>query len=193
MNSNGRLPGMSENPILVAVEKQDWLQPIQDTGQDLVEKAFEAAGQNGPVLKDALHGTWLGHPLHPAITDVPVGSWTVALVLDLLEVRGSTEYQAGADAAVVIGLVSSVPAALSGLTDWSSTRGKPLRVGALHGVLNLSAAALYARSYAARKSDNRATGRWLSFVGYGLLMASAYLGGELSYSQGVGVKNPPES
>ncbi len=179
--------------ILSLIEQQEWLQPVQDVGQDLTTKAFDAAGRNGAIIKDALHGTWLGHPLHPAITDVPVGSWTVALVLDLLEARGSVEYQAGADAAVAIGLLSSIPAALSGMTDWSSTRGKAQRVGALHGVLNLSAAALYASSYAARKAENREAGRWLSFLGYGLLMASAYLGGELTYTQGVGVKTPVEA
>ena len=184
---------MSENSILSVIEKQDWLQPVQDKGQELVEKAFQAAGAGGAVIKDTLHGTWLGHPLHPAITDVPVGSWTVALVLDLLEAGGKSKYQAGADAAVAIGLVSSVPAALSGMTDWSTTRGNAQRVGALHGVLNLSAAAAYAGSYMARKSENRGVGRWLSFLGYGLVMASAYLGGELSYTQGVGVKKPSEA
>ncbi len=178
---------MSENPILALVEKQEWLQPIQDKGEELVKGAYGATGAGGQVVKDALNGVWLGHPLHPAITDVPVGSWTVALALDLLEIRGDSQYTAGADAAVAVGLLASVPAALSGLTDWSDTHGKPQRVGAMHGLLNIGAAALYLGSYASRKAEKRGLGRWLGFAGYGLVLASAYLGGELSYSQKIGV------
>ena len=180
---------MSENPVLTFVESQEWLQPIQDKGQELVKGAYEAAGPAGQAVKNALNGVWLGHPLHPAITDVPVGSWTVAVALDVLEMRGDDQYAAGADAAVALGLLSSVPAALSGLTDWSDTYNKPQRVGALHGLLNIGAAALYAGSYAARKAKNRGLGRWLGFAGYGLVLASAYLGGELSYSQRIGVNH----
>jgi len=180
---------MSENPILALVEKQEWLQPIQDKGGELVRGAYGAAGSRGQAVKDALNGVWLGHPLHPAITDVPVGSWTVALALDLLEIRGDSRYTGGADAAVAVGLLASVPSALSGLTDWSDTHGKPQRVGAMHGLLNIGAAALYAGSYAARKGEKRGLGRWLGFAGYSLVLASAYLGGELSYSQKIGVNH----
>jgi nitrite reductase/ring-hydroxylating ferredoxin subunit/uncharacterized membrane protein len=183
---------MSENPIVSSIESQEWLQPLQDQGSQLVRKAFQAAGPSGAAAKNALHGVWLGHPLHPAITDVPVGSWTVAATLDALEMFGASEYRAGADAAVAIGLLGAVPAALSGMTDWSETHGKPQRVGAMHGILNMGAAALYAGSYVARKSKQRALGRLLSFAGFGLVIASAYLGGELSYSQKIGVNHAPD-
>ena len=183
---------MSENPILRAIENQEWLQPIQDQGGELVKNAYASAGSAGQVAKNALHGVWLGHPLHSAITDVPVGSWTVAATLDVLEMRGNSEYKAGADAAVMIGLVSAIPAALSGMTDWSETYGNPQRVGAMHGILNMSAAALYAGSYAARKLRKRGLGRWLGFLGFGCVLASAYLGGELSYSQKIGVSHAPD-
>ncbi len=184
---------MSENQVLQTIEKQEWLQPIQDAGSELVQSAYAAAGPAGQVVKNTLHGVWLGHPLHPAITDVPVGSWTVATALDVLEMRGDTDYQKGADFAVALGLLGAVPAALSGLTDWSDTHGKPQRVGALHGILNLGAAALYGGSYLARKSAKRGLGRWLGFAGYGLVLASAYLGGELSYSQKIGVDHSPDA
>jgi nitrite reductase/ring-hydroxylating ferredoxin subunit/uncharacterized membrane protein len=182
-----------ENPILALVEKQEWLQPIQEKGEQLVKGAYEAAGPGGQPVKNALHGVWLGHPLHPAITDVPVGSWTTAFALDLLEMRSGDQYAAGADAAVGLGLLAAVPAALSGLTDWSETQGKPQRVGALHGLLNVSAASLYAASYVARKSEKRGLGRWLAFAGFGLVLASAYLGGELSYNQRIGVNHAADA
>ena len=183
---------MSENQILASIENQDWLQPIQDKGAELVQGAFKSAGAAGQTAKNALHGVWLGHPLHPAITDIPVGSWTVAAALDMLEMRGDSRYQAGADAAVMLGLLGAIPAALSGMTDWSDIQGKPQRVGAMHGILNVGAAAMYAGSYAARKSEKRGLGRWLGFLGYGLVLASAYLGGELSYNQKIGINHAPD-
>ena len=183
---------MSENPILTAIEKQEWLGPVEKAGSELVQSAYKSAGPAGQTVKNALHGVWLGHPLHPAITDLPVGSWATAAVLDVLEMSGGKKYQAGADAAVMLGLVSAIPAALSGMTDWSATYGKTQRVGAMHGILNVGAAALYASSYAARKAERRGLGRWLGFIGFGLVFASAWLGGELSYSQRVGVNHAPD-
>ncbi len=183
---------MSEDPILSFVERQDWLAPIQETGQALVNKAYDSAGETGQAVKNALHGVWLGHPVHSAITDVPVGSWTTAAVLDLLEAGGQKKYAAGADAAVAVGLVGAVGSAVTGLTDWSDTDGKAQRVGALHGLLNITAAALYTGSYIARKNRSRALGRALGFVGFGIVLASAYLGGAISYRQRIGVDHAPD-
>ena len=183
---------MSENPVLTAINKQEWLGPVQTKGAELVQNAFAAAGKAGQSIKNALHGTPLGHPLHPAITDVPVGSWTVAAVLDVLEATGESKYKPGSDAAVMIGLVSAIPAALSGVTDWSDTHGQQQRVGAAHGLLNMAAAGAYAASYIARKCDNRGLGRTLGWLGFGLVFASAYLGGELSYTLKTGVNHAPD-
>jgi len=184
---------MAEDSVLSFIEKQEWLAPIQERGEKLVKKTYEAAGPQGQKIKDALHGTWMRHPLHAAITDIPVGSWTAACVLDILEANGHRKYAAGADAAVAVGLAGAVGSALSGLTDWSDTHGKPQRVGALHGLLNVAAATLYTASYAARKAQNRGLGRGLAFAGFGLVLFSSWLGGELSYSQRIGVDNSADS
>ena len=183
---------MTSDPIVAYVEKQDWLEPIQEKGAALVQNAFKDAGEAGQAVKNALHGVWLGHPLHPAITDVPVGSWTAAAVLDVLEASGKTEYAAGADAAVVIGLIGALGSAAAGLADWSDTHGKPQRVGAAHGLLNIGATLLYGASYALRKSGSRGVARGLGWAGYGLVMTSAYLGGALSYNQKIGVNHSPD-
>jgi nitrite reductase/ring-hydroxylating ferredoxin subunit/uncharacterized membrane protein len=183
---------MAPKTIVAAIEQQDWIEPGLQKSAELVKNAFAAAGPAGQAAKNALHGVWLGHPLHPVITDVPIGSWTVAAALDLLEIRGDAQYQTGADFAILLGLVASVPTALSGVTDWSDTHGKPQRVGAVHGILNLSAAILYAGSCVARKSRRRGLAQALSFLGYGLVLASAYLGGELSYAQKIGVNHAPD-
>lgn len=178
---------MSDDPILAFAERQEWLAPIQEKGEAFVKQAYSSAGEAGQTLKDAMHGTWLGHPLHSAITDVPIGSWTAAAVLDVLEASGKPEYQAGADGAIAVGLVGAVGSAISGLTDWSEVHGKPQRVGALHGLINLGAATLYGASYVVRKNGKRGLGRTLAFAGYGLVMAGAYLGGAISYRQRIGV------
>ena len=180
---------MAEEAILKFVNEQDWLAPIQEQGSALVRDAFTSAGDSGQAIKNALHGVWLGHPLHSAITDVPVGSWTAAAVLDVLESTGRTEYAAGADAAIAVGLVGALGSALSGLADWSDTQGKPQRIGALHGLMNATATVLYGSSYALRKANKRGAARGLSFLGYAVVLGSAYLGGALSYSQRIGVNH----
>ncbi len=187
------LYGMSEDPILSFVEQQDLLAPIQQTGEALVKDAFASMGPSGQTVKNALHGVWLGHPVHSAITDVPVGSWTAAAVLDWLEAGGHDEYSAGADAAIAVGLAGATLSAVTGLTDWSDTQGKPQRVGAMHGLLNVTAAALYGISYCARKLDKRSLGRALAFTGYGIVLASAWLGGALAYHQRIGVDHSPDA
>jgi nitrite reductase/ring-hydroxylating ferredoxin subunit/uncharacterized membrane protein len=180
---------MAEDAILKYVEKQDWLNPIQEQGSALVRNAFTAAGDSGQAVKNLLHGVWLGHPLHSAITDVPVGSWTAAAVLDVLESTGRKEYAAGADAAIAVGLVGALGSAISGLADWSETQGKPQRIGALHGLLNATATMLYGGSYALRKANKRGAAKGLSFLGYAVVFSSAYLGGALSYTQRIGVNH----
>ena len=184
---------MSEDRILSFVEQQDWLAPIQQTGEALVKDAFNSLGSSAQTVKNVLHGVWLGHPVHSAITDVPLGSWTTAAVLDWLEAGGRDEYSAGADAAIAIGLAGATLSAVTGLTDWSDTQGKPQRVGALHGLLNVTAAALYGISYCARKLDKRSLGRALAFTGYGIVFASAWLGGTLAYRQRIGVDHSPDT
>ncbi len=183
---------MSQDPVLGFVERQEWLAPVQEVGEQLVKEAFQSGGEAGQQVKDFLHGVWLGHPLHAAITDVPVGSWTVAAVLDTMEAADKGEYAAGADAAVAIGLVGAAASAAAGLADWSDIHGKAQRVGAMHGLLNVGATILYTASYVARKTGHRATGRALGFTGYGLVMMSAFLGGALSYNQKIGVNHSPD-
>ncbi|MGW2213050.1 Rieske 2Fe-2S domain-containing protein [Streptomyces sp. NPDC001781] len=141
----------------------------------------------GPTaVKNTLSGTWLGHTLHPVLTDVPIGAWGMATVLDL------TAGERGAAAArrlVGLGLLAVVPTAASGASDWADTVGGPRRVGLVHGMLNGAATMLQAASWAARLTGRRRAGIVLSGVGLGLTGASAYLGGHLSYVNGIGVNH----
>jgi nitrite reductase/ring-hydroxylating ferredoxin subunit/uncharacterized membrane protein len=142
----------------------------------------------GRMAKNALHGVWLGHPIHPVLTDVPIGAWTAALAMDAREAAtGDEAYGRGADFALGVGLVAAVGAAITGLTDWSETDGRSRRLGLLHGMLNLSATALVATSYVLRQGGSRPAGRTIAAAGYGIAVVAAYLGGHLVYRERIGV------
>jgi uncharacterized membrane protein len=176
-----------ETAIVRTIQAQGWLDPIADTLQQGVASVFDGEGGLGKSVENALHGDdWLGHPLHPALTDIPVGAWTVALVLDLIEETGATKYQAGADAAVATGLIGATAAAVTGLTDWKDVQGPPRRTGLLHAMLNTLAAGLYVTSYVKRKGQNRESARGLAYAAYGVVLASAWLGGHLVFRDQIG-------
>ena len=138
----------------------------------------------GSSLKDLLSGTWLGHPLHPPLTDVVVGAWTSASLLDVL---APVSGRKGADRLVAIGVLAAIPTAASGLSDWAELWGSQQRIGAVHAVGNVTAVYLQMKSWWARKRGRRAKGVFLSMAAMGLATYTAYLGGHLSFRKGVGV------
>ena len=162
------------------IEQLGLVDPVAEQLQKAVRKLVPA----GSELKDALSGTWLGHPLHPALTDVVVGAWTSALVLDVVGGEGA---EGGADLLVGAGVLAAVPTAATGASDWAELRGGTRRVGSVHAVGNNTALVLHALSLAARRRGERGRGRALSALGFGVASFSAWLGGHLSFSQGVGV------
>jgi nitrite reductase/ring-hydroxylating ferredoxin subunit/uncharacterized membrane protein len=179
---------MASEALINVIERQDFLGRASDAIQPAVTKAFEAAGPAGQEVKNFLHGTWLGHPLHPALTDVPIGAWTAALALDAVEtISGRKGLAAGADAAIAVGLVGALGSAVTGLTDWSATDGRARKVGLLHGLLNAGATVLYTTSLVMRRRRNRGAGVGLAMLGYAASSAAAYLGGHLVFGEQVGV------
>jgi nitrite reductase/ring-hydroxylating ferredoxin subunit/uncharacterized membrane protein len=172
------------------LERQDWLEPLADGLQRAIAAVFAAGGSAGRRVRDALHGTWLGHPLHPVLTDVPLGAWTVAATIDLLSADGRGENRA-ADTAVALGLAGAAGAAVTGLTDWHHTAGGARRVGLMHGLLNVSATAMYAVSLALRVRGDRRAAKTIGGVGLGVALAAAYLGGHLVFRKRIGVDHAP--
>jgi nitrite reductase/ring-hydroxylating ferredoxin subunit/uncharacterized membrane protein len=136
----------------------------------------------GGAFKDALSGTWLGHPLHPLLIAVPIGSWVSASVLDVTPGDNAV----AARRLVGLGVLTALPTAVAGLSDWSDTDGAEQRVGALHAGLNLTAVALYGGSWA-RRRRGPGSGSALALAGAAVVAAAGYLGGHLSYALGVGV------
>ncbi|HJQ40942.1 MAG TPA: Rieske 2Fe-2S domain-containing protein [Thermoanaerobaculia bacterium] len=165
---------------------QESLDAIATPLQEAIRNLFAAAGAAGREAKNFLHGSALGHPLHPALIELPVGAWTLAAILDALEVAGLRGKSELADTAIKIGLVGAVGAAVAGAADWSETDGRAKRIGLTHGVLNLTAAGLYALSLAVRRRA-RERGIALSMTAFGIAMSSAFLGGHLTYGEQIGV------
>jgi nitrite reductase/ring-hydroxylating ferredoxin subunit/uncharacterized membrane protein len=160
-----------------------------------VRGAYEAGGPVGQRAKDAVHGVWLGHPLHPVFTDVPLGAWTTALALDASS-NGDPGMRRAATFAMGVGLLGAVGSAVTGLTDWSETNGESRRTGLIHGLLNIAATSLIATAFFTRHRDGDVNGRAFAWAGFTIAVASAYLGGDLVYRQRVGVTHavvePPD-
>jgi nitrite reductase/ring-hydroxylating ferredoxin subunit/uncharacterized membrane protein len=190
---------MATNVPVEVIKKQDWLEPIADRLQPAIAGALGADGSIGPKVADLLHGTWLGHPLHVVLTDVPLGSWTAAAVLDVLEEKtGSSAMGHGADAAIALGLAGAAGAAITGLADWSQIGGgQPRRIGLAHGLLNATATACYVTSLCLRRTHSRRAGRRFALLGLMVSSVAAYLGGHLVFKEKIGVDHtadhsPPE-
>ena len=181
---------MVTEALIKTVEQQEALDQLSDKIQPLVRNAFESAGPVGREVKNILHGTWLGHPLHPALVNVPIGAWTAALALDAMEsISGRRELGAGADTAIAVGLVGAAGAALSGLTDWSAVNGRARKVGLLHGLLNLGATTLYVTSLVLRRKQRRSAGKGFAMLGFAVSNTAAYLGGHLVFGEQIGVNH----
>jgi nitrite reductase/ring-hydroxylating ferredoxin subunit len=138
------------------------------------------------VIRNLLSGTYLGHPAHPMLTDVPIGAWTMSALLDI---AGGPETEQAADLLVGAGILSAIPTAATGFNDWSDTIGGEQRIGAVHASANVAALSLYLASLLARRGGARGTGKVLGLAGFGVLLVGAYLGGHLSFAKAVNVNH----
>ncbi len=152
----------------------------------LAERVSDAVAQvtHRPPVVNIVSGTWLGHPLHPVFTDLPIGCWTSAFALDFVAPkrgRRAARFFVGA------GVVAAVPTALTGLADWADTVGDTRRIGAVHALVNLSATACFGLSWLARRHGHHFRGVMLSTVGSAMATGGAALGAHLVYRTGTGV------
>jgi nitrite reductase/ring-hydroxylating ferredoxin subunit/uncharacterized membrane protein len=137
--------------------------------------------------RDVLHGRWLGHPVHPLMVQVPIGSWLSAAVLEL---RPGRSREAGL--LVGVGLAAAAPAALAGAVDWAELHRQQQRVGLVHALTNTAAVGLYAASLACRVKGREAAGRAYGFLGLTAVGLGGMLGGHLAYRQASGANHAEE-
>ncbi|MGE5617325.1 MAG: Rieske 2Fe-2S domain-containing protein [Candidatus Woesearchaeota archaeon] len=168
-------------PLVHQIETAEALDAPAQTAGKTVRDAL-----GGGALKDALSGTWLGHSVHPMLTDVVIGSFTSASLLDVL---GPDSDGTAQRRLIGLGLLAYLPTAAAGVNDWADT--EPVddgvrRVGLVHAGCNAVGATLYAASWRARRRGSAGFGTFLGLAGMGVMMAGGYLGGYLSLTKGVG-------
>ncbi len=163
-----------------------FLDPLAGAIQKRVRRVLAEGGPAAAAAKDLLNGRQLGHPLHPLLTDLPIGAWTASTLLDLVTGR-ERGLEPAADALIGLGCASGALAALAGLADWQDSYGSERRVGLAHALLNSSALALFTGALGLRLSGRRRPARPLAVAGYLLATAGAYLGGDLVFRLGTQV------
>jgi uncharacterized membrane protein len=136
-----------------------------------------------PRVRDALRGAWLGHAVHPLLTDLPLGAW---MCTTLLDVTGGPESRRAAERLLRFGLAAAVPTVATGLAEWQATKGSARRIGVVHANANVVAAGLYGLSLLARRRDRHRVGVALGITGGLVALFSGYLGGHLSFVDKVG-------
>ncbi len=183
---------VSKDPLARLAEKQTWITPEAEIAvQKAVRSALGGDSEAGQHFREILHGTWLHEPLHAIMTDVPVGSWTAAVLFDAIgALGGSKSLDKAADALVILGLFGAMGAAITGMNDWAEVKAEaPRKIGAVHAILNVVATGFFAGSWWARRQPRtRGTGRALAAIGYVVVTASAHLGGNMIYEHGIGVE-----
>lgn len=166
------------------VEGMAALDGIDDALRPLARRLIDRPGR-----RDLLHGRWLGHGVHPLMTDFPLGMWTSATVLDLI---GGPQSRPAARRLVALGVVSAVPTAVTGLAEWAAIDSRrDRRTGVLHALVNSAALACYTASWLARRRGRRATaGTGWALLGGVAASAGGYFGGHLTEVRKVSSRHP---
>lgn len=175
--------------VIATLGRQEWLDRPSYRLEHALAFVFAACGRHRERVSNALHGTWLGHPLHPALTSLPIGAVATTVALDAASVLPgrAARLRAASRLTLAVGIVGSLGAAATGLTDWQHTHGRPRRIGVVHGALNVLATVLYLTSWWDRGHSRHFRGIVGTAVGYGLTLGSGYLGATLVFGSGAGV------
>jgi nitrite reductase/ring-hydroxylating ferredoxin subunit/uncharacterized membrane protein len=183
--TSGKAEEMAQTLMQRIVEALPFLDRVADAVQPEVQKAVDAGGT---TARNVLDGVWVEAPLHPVLTDVPIGAWTTALVFDGLDLAtGKKPLRHAADASLVFGILGAFGAAATGLSDWRYLSGGSRRMGIAHGLLNTVGLTLIIVSLVQRATGRRNAARLTFLTGYSINGMAAHIGGELSYHYGLRV------
>lgn len=182
--SGHRVQRGAVEPIEAVVREIEGLSALDGVSEHVQRLVRHAVGTE--TLRDALTGRWLGHAVHPLLTDLPIGFWTSAFTLDLI---GGRRSRAASQRLVGLGVLSALPAIATGATDWSDTTEKERRVGVVHAALNTAALACFTASWLARRRGRHYRGVLYGLAGSAVATGGGYLGGHLVQRLGLGVDN----
>jgi nitrite reductase/ring-hydroxylating ferredoxin subunit/uncharacterized membrane protein len=173
--------------ISARIIKSNLIGKIGASLNKLVRRCFR--GRTLRRLKIFLNGTWIGHPLHPMLTDIPIGAWTLTIILDLIGLLFRfPQLGLAASITVGVGVAGAAAAAAAGLAGWMDVDPPEKAIGAFHATVNVSATVLFLISFLMRWGRHWQLG-WTTFVvalaGYLLVMIGGYLGGVMVFDMGV--------
>ena len=193
---------MSETPAQVSTpesspepqpESQPFTERLSDSLQNIVHIIIGANNKPPRRLRSMLNGTWFGHPLHPAITDVPITAWVLTAIFDIIWLISGSSWSAyAAFVAIIVGLLGALGAIATGFTDWSDTYGSERTVGFNHALFNATATLLYLISFILRLLAGPGDGiaaAIIGFIGLASVSYAAFLGGEMVFTKGTGVNH----
>ena len=171
--------------LTARLDRMGWLRTLSDWLTAMLGPVRERHQDN--LVLELLHGgRWVGHPLHPALSDLPIGLWAGVVVLDATDRDPAP--RRGIDAAAMLstaGIVAAGATVVTGLSDWTVSNDQDRRVGLFHGLLNAAALGLQGASLGTRIAGHRGTARALGAASLAVTAAAGYLGGHLVFTQGV--------
>ena len=173
--------------ISAQIIKSNLIRKIGASLNRLLNRSFGAPTMRR--LKVFLNGTWVGHPLHPMLTDIPIGAWTLTIIIDLIGLLfGFPQLGLASGITAGVGVAGALAAAAAGLADWMDVDPPEKAIGAFHATVNVSATIFFLISFLMRWGHNWQPG-WGTFVvalaGYLLVMIGGYLGGLMVFNMGV--------
>ncbi len=171
--------------LMARVDRLGWLRTLSDRMAAVLVPVRERHQDN--LFLELMHGgRWIGHPIHPALSDLPIGLWTGVMLLDVIDRDPAP--RVGLDAAGMLsaaGILAAGATALTGLSDWTVSNEEDRRVGLFHGILNTAALGLQGASLGTRMAGRRSTARALGAASLTVTAAAGYLGGHLVFTKGV--------
>lgn len=165
--------------VVEAIEHVDTLDRLAETVEPSMRRMLRSGGTT-----ELTTGTWLGHSVHPLLTDVPLGTWMSATVLDLL---GPQRFKPASEVLLAVGLLASVPTVVTGWSEWLDAQRGAKRVGLVHAAANNTAITLYAASLVAKLRGRVGRGVAYGVAGGVVSLIGGYIGGHLSFGRGVGM------
>lgn len=188
----GRLQQVGSK-VLDVIGRQEWLDRPSYRFEHLLSFAYNGLGGARNTVANALNGVWLGHPVHPPLASLTSGALGTTVALDALSLLPGQPASEVVDASrfasrsLGVGILASLGSAVTGVTDWQHTHEEDRRIGAVHGLVNVAATALYMQSWWDRRKARHGRGILLTALGYGITVAGSYLGGALVFESGIGI------
>ena len=191
-------PGKRGARLVSFIGRQRWLDRPSYRFEHLVGITFNSLGSARDRVANALHGVWLGHPVHPPLASLTSGAIGTTVGLDALSLLPGRPKSELLDAsrfatrALGLGILANLGSAVTGVADWQHTHEEDRRVGLVHGVFNSVATGLYIMSWLDRRHGRHGRGILTSALGYGVTVGASYLGGALVFDSGIGIDHSGE-